>query len=185
MESIHEQPSLRIDSGGLAFKIRLDVTIREAVPSDTAVVTDFNLRLAEETEDLRLDRGIVSAGVEALLRDRSKGFYFVAEESGQVVGQVMITYEWSDWRNGNIWWLQSVYVHPDFRRKGVFRALFAHVRRLAFSRPDVWGLRLYMHSGNRRARSAYEELGMLRTHYEVFEMPGDGTAEPLKVRPRP
>jgi len=138
--------------------------------SDATVVADFNLRLAAETEHLQLDPNCVRAGVCALLKDASKGTYFLATDGDVVVGQAMITYEWSDWRNGNIWWLQSVYVRPEFRNKGVFRLLFRHIQELARRQPGVWGLRLYMHSGNDRARAAYASLGMLCTHYQVFEL---------------
>ena len=127
--------------------------------------------LAAETENLQLDHDRVCTGVAALLRDPSKGLYYVAEVDGTVAGQVMITYEWSDWRNGNIWWLQSVYVTEAFRRQGVFRRLFAHLKTLAGAQPEVCGLRLYMHADNARARRSYEELGMKATHYQVFEMP--------------
>ncbi len=145
--------------------------IRQAVPADAPAITDFNLRLARETEALELDPACVSAGVAALLRDSSKGVYFLAECGLTAAGQVMITYEWSDWRNGNLWWLQSVYVLPEFRQRGIFRTLFAHVRQLAAAQGDVWGLRLYMHAENLRARQTYERLGMIHTPYEVFEMP--------------
>lgn len=144
--------------------------IRKAELADAAVVTEFNLRLAEETESLKLDPDCVSAGVAALLSDPAKGLYFVAEQDNRICGQVMITYEWSDWRNGNIWWLQSVYVRQECRGSGVFRALFEHVRTLAAAHADVWGLRLYMHAENERARGAYEKLGMTHTQYEVFEL---------------
>jgi GNAT superfamily N-acetyltransferase len=126
--------------------------------------------LAAETEDLRLDPRRVGAGVQAVLGDESKGLYFLALAQTEIVGQAMITYEWSDWRNGNIWWLQSVYVRPEFRRRGVFRLLFKHIQDLARRQPGVWGLRLYMHSENDRARSTYEGLGMTFTPYQVFEM---------------
>jgi len=144
--------------------------IRPATPADVAIVTEFNLRLAEETEQLRLNPETVRAGVAAVLGDAHKGLYFVAEADGQVAGQLMITYEWSDWRNGNLWWLQSVYVRPEFRSRGVFRALFAHLGELARARHDVAGLRLYMHHENETARRTYERLGMKRAGYEVFEM---------------
>ncbi len=134
------------------------------------MVAEFNVRLAAETEQLQLDPACVQAGVGALLRDASKGTYFLAADDGEVVGQAMITYEWSDWRNGNIWWLQSVYVRPEFRKKGVFRLLFRHIQDLAKRQPEVWGLRLYMHSANDQARVAYESLGMTCTHYQVFEL---------------
>jgi len=144
--------------------------IRPATPADDSVVTAFNLRLAEETEQLRLNPQTVRAGVTAVLSDASKGLYFLAETDGQIAGQLMITYEWSDWRNGNLWWLQSVYVHPGFRGRGVFRDLFAHLTELARARKDVAGLRLYMHHENEAARRTYERVGMKRAGYEVFEM---------------
>ena len=146
------------------------ITIRRAVPSDTAVIADFNLRLAEETELLRLDPATVGAGVATLLADTAQGLYFIAEVDGTVAGQLMITYEWSDWRNGNLWWIQSVYVEPRLRGAGVFRALFNHVRDLANAEPHVTGLRLYMDAHNSGARRTYERLGLKRTNYEVFEM---------------
>ena len=128
------------------------------------------MRLAQETEDLQLEPACVEAGVAALLQEPTKGIYYVAELNGQVVGQVMITYEWSDWRNANIWWLQSVYVNPEFRRRGIFRALFAHLEQLARSQTGICGLRLYMHADNSRARQSYLDLGMTHTKYEVFEL---------------
>ena len=134
------------------------------------MVAEFNLRLAEETEGIRLVPECVAKGVAAILGDATKGLYFVAEVDGQVVGQVMITYEWSDWRNGNLWWLQSVYVRKDFRRQGIFRALFQHLETLARREGGVRGMRLYMHSENQRARNSYEQMGMMRTKYEVLEM---------------
>lgn len=146
--------------------------IRPATPSDCLVIAEFNLRLAAETEDLALDQQTVTAGVSALLRDPSKGLYFVAEDQAKVIGQVMITYEWSDWRNGNIWWLQSVYVLPEHRKKGVFRALYGHLEGLAAQDPEVCGLRLYMHAANARARETYARLGMRQTEYVVFESSG-------------
>jgi GNAT superfamily N-acetyltransferase len=152
------------------LRYSIDLIIRQADLSDAAVVAEFNLRLAEETEDLHLGPDCVAKGVAAILADPSKGVYYVAEAEREVVGQVMITYEWSDWRNGNLWWLQSVYVRKDFRRKGVFRALFKHLQELAANRGDVCGLRLYMHSENGRARNSYQQLGMKPTKYEVFEM---------------
>ena len=105
-----------------------------------------------------------------MLADSAKGLYFVAEVDGVVAGQIMITYEWSDWRNGNIWWIQSVYVKQEFRRQGVFRRLFAHVESLGRGNKEVPSLRLYMHADNATARRCYGELGMRRTKYEVFEM---------------
>jgi GNAT superfamily N-acetyltransferase len=148
----------------------MEIKIREAALSDAQLIAAFNLRLAEESEGLRLDAALVQAGVAALLTDPAKGIYYVAEAEGAVVGQLMITHEWSDWRNGNIWWIQSVYVKPDFRRAGVFRALFNHLRNLAQARKDVCSLRLYVHAENTRAHESYLRLGMTLTQYEVFEL---------------
>ena len=148
----------------------MELKIREAALSDAQLIAGFNLLLAEESEGLRLDAVVAQAGVVAMLKDPAKGIYYVAEVEGAVVGQVMITYEWSDWRNGNIWWIQSVYVKPEFRRAGVFRALFNHVRDLAQSRKDVCNLRLYVHAENTRAHESYKRLGMTLTQYEVFEL---------------
>jgi GNAT superfamily N-acetyltransferase len=144
--------------------------------ADAAVIAEFNIRLAEETEALTLDVECVNAGVAALLNDPAKGLYYVAESNDAIIGQLMITYEWSDWRNGNIWWLQSVYVKPQFRQLGVFRALFNHLVELARARPDVCGLRLYMHAENAKARHCYERLGMKQTKYEVFELAFDSNS---------
>src|SRR5437016_8786321 len=150
------------------------ITIRAATLSDTAVLADFNLRMAWETEQRRLDISRVQAGVAALLSDSAKGTYFLAEIEKHgptvVAGQLLITYEWSDWRNGNFWWIQSVYVAEEFRARGVFRALFNHVHTLAKGRKDVCGLRLYMDAQNQTARQTYERLGMKQTDYELFEI---------------
>jgi GNAT superfamily N-acetyltransferase len=148
----------------------IDINIRQATVHDAKVIADFNLRLALETEGLRLDPDCVLAGVTALLEDPAKGIYFVAEMNGAVAGQLMITYEWSDWRNGNLWWIQSVYVRQEFRRRGVFRQLFSHLEHLARERREVRGLRLYMHTSNSTARQSYAKLGMCDTHYQVFEL---------------
>jgi GNAT superfamily N-acetyltransferase len=153
---------------GLTCAVKMN--IRQATPADARVIADFNIRLALESEQISLDPACVSAGVASLLADPAKGIYYLAEIDGAVAGQLMITYEWSDWRNGNIWWLQSVYVREDARGQGVFRALFEHLQRLAVASKGVCCLRLYMHSENTRARRSYERMGMKPTHYEVFEM---------------
>ena len=136
------------------------------------MIAAFNIRLAKETEDLALEPETICRGVEALFEDPSRGLYFVAEspETAEVAGQIMITYEWSDWRNGNIWWIQSVYVKPEFRGRGVFGALFEHVQELARARPGVCTLRLYMDKHNERARKAYGKAGLRETNYQVFEL---------------
>ena len=142
--------------------------------SDAALVADFNLRMAWETEQRRLDAARVQAGVAALLGDSAKGTYFLAEAEKDgapvVAGQLLITYEWSDWRNGHFWWIQSVYVSEEFRGRGIFRALFDHIHTLARARKDVCGLRLYMDAHNNGARRTYERLGLKQTNYEMFEI---------------
>ena len=143
--------------------------IRSARATDADIIADFNARLAWETERRRLNRPRVHRGVRALLKDKTKGTYYIAEIEGQLAGQLLITFEWSDWRNGNFWWIQSVYVAPEFRERGVFRALYAHVHKLAKSRRDVCGLRLYVETENTRAQSAYARLGMKQAHYRMFE----------------
>ncbi len=159
----------------------LPMKIRKAVLSDAEVIAQFNINLARETEHLQLDPKTVLAGVKALLRDSAKGIYFVAEAGTentgrgrkktrtQIAGQLCITYEWSDWRNGNFWWIQSVYVRQELRGRGIFAALFEHVQALARREKDVCGLRLYMEQDNERARRAYQKLGMKQTYYRVFE----------------
>lgn len=156
----------------------MEIRIREAVPADAPVIADFNVRLARESERRELDAARVRGGVAAMLADRAKGLYYVAEAEGAVVGQTMITYEWSDWRNGNIWWIQSVYVKPEFRRAGVFRAIFNHLRHLAQAQQEVCSIRLYVHADNIRACQSYERLGMTRTKYEVFELDVRKESEP-------
>ena len=143
--------------------------IRDARPDDLAVLVDYNARLAAETENLTLDRAVLEAGVRNGLADPARARCFVAELDGRVAGQLMLTHEWSDWRNGDIWWIQSVYVAAEFRRRGVFRALFEHVRRLA-RESGVVGLRLYVERNNAPARATYLGLGLAETHYVLMEL---------------
>lgn len=143
--------------------------IRGALPADGQTVANYNSRMAEETEGKSLDSALIDAGVAALLADASKGRYWLAEAEGQIIGQIMVTYEWSDWRNGNIWWIQSVYIHPDWRRNGVFSGLYRHVESLATTSPQVVGLRLYVEDNNKRAQQTYEALGMIKPNYLVME----------------
>ena len=143
--------------------------IRAATVDDLETIADFNVRLAEETEDTSLDRETVRQGVRALLSDPTRGAYYVACADGRVIGQIMHTREWSDWRNGDIWWIQSVYVHPDHRRRGVFRSLYAHLKALAESDPGVVGLRLYVEHDNEVAQTTYEGLGMAPARYRIMQ----------------
>lgn len=157
----------------LPYHLAIKTTIREARLTDTEIIADFNARMALETEQRKLEINRVRQGVLALLSDPAKGAYFIAETDADgatiIAGQLLITYEWSDWRNGNFWWIQSVYVAEGFRGQGIFRALFNHVDQLAKSRTDVCGLRLYVDAHNDSARKTYERLGMKLTNYELFE----------------
>jgi ribosomal protein S18 acetylase RimI-like enzyme len=146
----------------------MPLTLRRAVTADAAVIAEFNCRLAHETEGKTLDPGVVAAGVAACLADPGKGTYFVAEEDGPV-GLLLITTEWSDWRNGWLWWIQSVYVRPDARRRGIFRALYQHVYQEACADPQVIGLRLYVERDNHAAQETYLRLGMEPAGYLVFQ----------------
>ncbi len=147
----------------------MGMTVRMAVPADVGVITEFNQRMALESEGKTLDTAVLTAGVAAVLADRARGVYFLAEEAGQVVGQLMITTEWSDWRNGWMWWIQSVYVRQQARRRGVFRTLYHHVEQAARTAPDVIGLRLYVEHENVKAQETYRSLGMSQTGYLLFE----------------
>jgi ribosomal protein S18 acetylase RimI-like enzyme len=142
--------------------------IRPATPADLAVIVAFNAALAEETEELRLDLDVLREGVRALLDERVSGRYWVAELDGQVVGQLLVTFEWSDWRNRVVWWIQSVHIAAGARRQGVFRALYDTARREARS-AGAAGLRLYVDTTNTAAQAVYAALGMNGGHYRVFE----------------
>jgi len=145
------------------------ITLRAARPEDANTIARFNVAMALETEDKALDPEVTTRGVTALLSDPGKGCYWVAEVDGRIVGQLMITYEWSDWRNGVVWWIQSVYIHADHRRHGVFRQLYEHVRRQVEEDPEACGIRLYVEKDNRRAQATYEALGMSGDKYLVME----------------
>ena len=149
----------------------MPVIVRPAQPSDLPTLVDFNCYLARETEDKELDCAIVEKGVSALLNDPNRGFYFVAQdsESGEVVGQLQITREWSDWRNGWFWWLQSVYVRADARKKGVFRQLHEHMEVQARTDPTVVGLRLYVEAENIAAQRVYQCLGLEQIPFRLYQ----------------
>ena len=147
----------------------MDVKIRRATQSDARVLVEFNRAMALETEALELSEETLSAGVRNLFENPQFGFYVVAEDGGAPVGSLMITYEWSDWRDGLFWWIQSVYVRPDYRRRGIYRSLYMFAKREAARDPRVRGFRLYVEKGNRVAQETYERLGMAETHYKMFE----------------
>ena len=146
-----------------------DVTIRTATSDDVELLAQFNAAMAEETEDKTLALATVRAGVRAVFEDPARGFYLVAVREEEVVGSLMVTTEWSDWRNGRFWWIQSVYVRPTARRTGVYTALHHAVRERAEARDKVCGLRLYVERGNEAARETYEALGMTEMSYRMYE----------------
>ncbi len=148
----------------------MEIRIRRAGAADAEMLADYNAAMARETEHISLNRERLLNGVRAVLDDAGKGFYLVAEAAGGVAGQMMITYEWSDWRNGVFWWIQSVYVDPAWRRRGVFRGLYRHALEQARAAGDVCGLRLYVEQANQGAQRTYEELGMQKTVYDMYEV---------------
>ena len=147
-----------------------DIHVRRAVASDFGFIVASNVAMAFETEDMTLDEALVRPGVGAVLADSSLGFYLVAEIAGRPAGQLMVTYEWSDWRNGLWWWIQSVYVPPEFRRRGVYTALYRHVTGEAKAAGGVCGIRLYVEQENAAAQQVYESLDMYRTRYHMYEV---------------
>jgi GNAT superfamily N-acetyltransferase len=142
--------------------------IRKAKPEDAEVIIDFQQKMAWETEHMTLVAEIIDKGVKAVFNDNSRGQYWVAEEKGIVVASLLITNEWSDWRNCNVWWFQSVYVLPEFRRTGIFRSMYLHIKNEAV-KESVAGLRLYVETNNSAAQHTYEALGMKSIHYKMFE----------------
>lgn len=145
------------------------IDTRAATLDDLDFLVHCNQQMAQETEHLALDRTRLQAGVHAVLSDPSRGFYRIAENQNERAGCLMITYEWSDWRNAWWWWIQSVYVTPSQRRTGVFSTLYRHVLHDAQQRSDVCGLRLYVERDNQHAQATYARLGMVESHYRMFE----------------
>jgi ribosomal protein S18 acetylase RimI-like enzyme len=144
-------------------------TYREARVSDVERIVEFQIAMAEETEGIRLDRKVCTHGVEAVLHDATLGRYYVGEIDGAVVASTLITYEWSDWRNGVVWWIQSVYVLPGARKQGIYAGLYGHLQNLARADENVRGIRLYVDRRNGLAQEVYRRLGMNGDHYQVFE----------------
>ena len=145
------------------------ISIRRGEARDVPDLAAFNRAMAKETEGIDLAADVVTAGVAGLLARPEQGFYLVVEAPGGAGGCLMVTYEWSDWRNGIFWWLQSVYVKPAWRRRGIYRALFAAVRAAAAGAGNVCGFRLYVEKENLAAQRTYEALGMEETSYKMFE----------------
>jgi len=147
-----------------------NTTIRLAQTADTGALAANHRDMAFETENKSLDIETTLRGTRAVIDDRAKGFYLIAERSGRMVGQLLITYEWSDWRNGTFWWIQSVYVVPEARRTGVYKALHDYVLSSAKSAGDVCGVRLYVDKTNGPAQATYRTMGMQLAHYDLYEI---------------
>ena len=147
----------------------MNLLIREAVREDASTIIGFQLAMARETEGLALDRDTLTRGVVAIFDDPALGRYFVAESDDRVIASLMITYEWSDWRNGMVWWIQSVYTVPEFRRRGIYAALYTNIKARVEVDPRIRGLRLYVDTTNTSAQQVYTRLEMVGDHYKVFE----------------
>jgi ribosomal protein S18 acetylase RimI-like enzyme len=143
--------------------------VRLATKMDTATIAEFQLAMARETENLVLDKSLLVHGIDNLVGDTAKGSYYVAEENEEVIGCLMTTYEWSDWRNGNVVWIQSVYIAKEHRGKGVYKKMYQHIQQLVTLSTDFKGIRLYVDKTNVNAQKVYQQLGMNGEHYQVFE----------------
>lgn len=147
----------------------MNIKIRPGLLFDIDTIADFQVKMAQETENLKLDPAVVNLGVTAVMDDPSKGKYWLAEVDGEVVGCLLTVPEWSDWRNGTVLWIHSVYVQPSFRQHGVYKSLYAHLKEMVLTSPDLRGLRLYVDKTNQKAQKVYEVLGMSGEHYHLYE----------------
>lgn len=148
----------------------MNYRIRRAVRADIDLLARFNQQMAKESEDKPLPFERIRAGIVALFERPSEGYYLIAEDDrGEPAGALMLTFEWSDWRNGRFWWIQSVYVRPEYRRTGVYSALHEYVRDAARADPESCGLRLYVERENTGAQATYRAMGMVETHYRLYE----------------
>ncbi|MCF8230937.1 MAG: GNAT family N-acetyltransferase [Bacteroidales bacterium] len=147
----------------------MKVVVEQARKRHIARIVDFQIAMAQETEEVDLDRETATKGVSAVFDDLSKGQYLVALENQQLIGTTLLTPEWSDWRNGYVYWIQSVYVLPEYRGKRVFATIYEHIKRLVMQHESLIGLRLYVDKTNEKAQKVYEKLGMNGEHYKLFE----------------
>ncbi len=143
--------------------------VRKATTRDILSIVDFQLKMATETEGIELDSETVVKGVSSVVEDASKGQYYVTEINNKVVASLLTTFEWSDWRNGTILWIQSVYVLNEYRRKGIYRNMYSHIKDLVLNDQNLNGIRLYADKSNLAAQKTYQELGMNHDHYITFE----------------
>jgi GNAT superfamily N-acetyltransferase len=143
--------------------------VRIANKDDISAIVQFQLAMAHETENIELDKATVEKGVSAVIEDASKGKYYIAEKKGKIIGSLLTTFEWSDWRNGTVLWIQSVYILPEFRRKGVYSQMYKHIKNLVLEDSSLNGIRLYADKENEIAHKTYRKLGMSPDHYVTFE----------------
>ena len=148
--------------------------IRQAMPQDAAELAEFNIGIVRETESFELIPEVIRAGVENMIANPDKGFYLVVELDNGIQASLMVTYEWSDWRNGTFWWIQSVYVRPEYRGQGLYGTLYERVKELAEQDESVCGFRLYVERNNQVAQKTYAKLGMIETEYLMYEELVDG-----------
>lgn len=145
------------------------MTVRKATTKDIPTIILFQQKMAWETEGIHLDPSVLTEGVKNIFQDVNRGEYYVADENETVVGSLMTTYEWSDWRNGTVLWIQSVYIDKGHRGKGIYKKMYEHIQQIVKKSPDLRGIRLYVDKTNKAAQHVYEKLGMNGEHYQVFE----------------
>jgi len=147
----------------------MKILIRKAIEEDLPTIVDFQMAMALETENLKLEESIVKKGVSAAFHDSAKGQYFVTEIDNEIAASLMITFEWSDWRNGMVYWIQSVYVEKKFRRMGIYSKMYTHIQEIVKNDENIRGIRLYVDKTNTRAQMTYKKTGMNGEHYQLFE----------------
>tara|TARA_B100000945_G_scaffold274282_1_gene237620 strand:+ start:29 stop:481 length:453 start_codon:yes stop_codon:yes gene_type:complete len=138
--------------------------------NDVSNLVDFNIKMAKETENKALNKQTVTKGVSQVLNNSKLGYYVIAKHKNNIMGSLMITYEWSDWRNGMFWWIQSVYVKKEYRKQGVYKKMYSYIKDKALKDNSCTGIRLYVEQENKIAQSVYKKLGMNETHYKLFEI---------------
>ncbi len=146
--------------------------VRKAAPTEASLIVDFQIAMAWESEKMKLDQAVVTRGVQSVFENKQHGIYFVAEPSNQpgtIAASLLITFEWSDWRNGQVWWIHSVYVRPEFRKQGAYKTMYEHLQNVVRADPNLRGLRLYVDKTNTNAQKVYVNLGMDLEHYHLGE----------------
>ncbi|MBN1251695.1 MAG: GNAT family N-acetyltransferase [Bacteroidales bacterium] len=143
--------------------------IQKASKSDIGTIKNFQIKMAKESEGMILDDKIIAKGVKAVFEDKSKGIYYVAEENNTIIASLLTTFEWSDWRNSCVLWIQSVYVIPEYRKQGVFKKMYQHLKEIVNNSEEYIGLRLYVDKSNFNAQKVYDKVGMNNQHYIMYE----------------